>query len=134
MLCLRNFASTVSGHRGLVEVKALCTFWTKSCARPNVDLDEYWGPSNKQDTVRDESIRKFRIECPQEKINELNRKLSEKYVFTRPLDGAKEHEYGMDSNKLQEYIRYWRDDYLPRWDERLEVFNSLPHFKTTIQG
>lgn len=115
--------------------KAIYNFWTKEYPRPLVDVDAYWGPGNREDAVIDENIHSFKIEYPKEKLDELKRKLSEKYVFTPPLEGARhEHEYGMDSNKLQEYIRYWRDEYLPKWDERLKLFNSLPHYKTNIQG
>lgn len=135
MRYLRNIAACVPRQRGGVESIAFCNFWTKSNARPQFDVNEYWGPSKSRNvSVEDETIRNFKIEYPQEKIIELKRKLSEKYEFSPPLEGTKGHEYGMNSNRLQEYIRYWRDDYLPRWDERLKLLNSLPHFKTNIQG
>lgn len=113
---------------------AFYTFWTKSLPVPKVDVDEYWGRGRKEDHVIDESVRSFHIDYPKERIDELKTKLNEKRTFTPPLEGTALHSYGMDTNKLQVLIKYWRDEYLPKWDDRLKLFNSLPHFKTNIQG
>lgn len=110
-------------------------FWTSIYTIPNIDVDEYWGPGSKTtNTVVDQSVREFKIEYPQKQIDELAHKLSENYVLTEALEDATNNEYGMNSKKLEEHIHYWRDNYLPRWNERLALLNSWPHFKTNIQG
>lgn len=127
--CLAVVSTIVAGALAIIH-----KLWTKTYSRPRLDLNTYWGPCKKEDAVKDESIRHFQIEYPTEQIDEIKRKLAEKYVFTAPMEDARDHEYGLDSNRLQEYIQYWRDEYMPKWDERLKMFNAFPHFKTNIQG
>lgn len=100
----------------------------------HLKTDDYWGRRSDSGQAEDESIRDFRISFPSSKIEELKRKLGEQYEFTPVLEGAELHEYGIDVNNLTEIINYWHDDYLPRWKEREDFFNRLPHFKTNIQG
>jgi len=42
--------------------------------------------------------------------------------------------YGVQKAILEDFIAYWRDDYLPRWSQREELLNSFPHFTTEVQG
>lgn len=127
--CLTIFVVLVS-----ILATAFYKFWTKTYPVPNVDVAEYWGPDREEGHVTDKSVRSFRIEYPKERINELKEKLSVKCTFTPPFEGVAPNSYGIDTNRLQELIKYWRDEYLPKWDDRLKLLNSLPHFKTNIQG
>lgn len=96
--------------------------------------DDFWGLSEDNESMIDETIRKFEITFATHKIDELTRKLGEGYEFTPALEGSEKFEYGMDPENLTNIIKYWRDDYLPRWKEREDFFNQLPHYKTRVQG
>lgn len=96
--------------------------------------DEHWGLKSEKGRDTDKSIRKYQISFAANKIEELRRKLGERYEFTPALEDAEKFEYGMNVENLTNIIKYWRDDYLPRWKEREALFNQLPHYKTKIQG
>lgn len=102
---------------------------------PQFDFDEYWGPGVKENYKRDKQIRRFKIEYPNQLIDNLNRKLSENYTFVLPLeDAASSCEYGINSSSIATLVKYWRDSYLPKWDERLKYFNSFPNYMVEVQG
>lgn len=102
---------------------------------PHINLDEYWGKSESESlkAAQDESIRKFEISFSQEKIDKLREKLEDAGPFAEPLEGVA-FQYGFNSNKLKEILKYWKDDYLPKWPQRLKELNKFPQFKTKIQG
>lgn len=43
-------------------------------------------------------------------------------------------EYGFNSQQLRELLKYWKDDYLSKWNEREAFLNQFPQFITQIQG
>lgn len=110
-------------------------FWqiTRPMPAPKLDLTEYWGPGKKSAYKENLSINRFEIFYDEETIATLKQKLEEPYPVHPPLEGI-QHEYGINSNVLTDFIKYWRTDYLSRWSERQQLLNSIPHFKTQIQG
>lgn len=105
----------------------------KSLPVPEIDSYTYWGPGAKNLYEEDPSIKPFKIIFNEDALKELRSEL----IFTKPLREPLEgvnFEYGMNSKKLQEFIYYWRDDYLPKWSERQKFLNSFPQFTTQIQG
>lgn len=66
-------------------------------------------------------------------IDDLKADLSRPLNLHEPLEGAG-FEYGFNSKKLKSVVKFWRDDYLTRWDKRQAFLNSFPQFKTQIQG
>lgn len=110
-------------------------FWqiTRPLPLPKLDDTEYWGPGKKSAYRENKLIDRFEIFYDEETIATLKRKLNEPYPLHPPLEGI-EHEYGISSVVLTDLVKYWRTDYLSRWSERQQLFNSVPHFKTKIQG
>lgn len=106
--------------------------FAKNLPPPKIDVNEFWGASSLEKSPQDDSIRNFKISFPTDKIEKLREKL-EIDEFTPPLENVA-FEYGFNSNRLKEILKYWRDDYLPRWSEREKFLNQLPQFKTKIQG
>lgn len=106
---------------------------TKPLGPPKLDIAEYWGRENRTAKIPDISVKPFQIEYDEKTIDMLRQKLNEPLTLHPPLEGVK-HEYGMNSKDLIDFVDYWRSDYMPRWNERQELLNSVPHFKTQIQG
>uniref|UniRef100_A0A182MA60 Epoxide hydrolase N-terminal domain-containing protein n=1 Tax=Anopheles culicifacies TaxID=139723 RepID=A0A182MA60_9DIPT len=102
---------------------------------PALKLDEYWGPGDAATYQEDTSIRPFNISYNASVIQKLIRQLTDLPHLAAPLEDAGAFEYGFNSNRLQELIHYWREQYLPKWStEREPLLNCYPHFKTQIQG
>lgn len=105
----------------------------KSVAPPKLDTDKYWGPSSLANRVEKSVIKPFKIQYSSDIIDKLRDRLSEPFNLVEPLEDAN-FRYGFNKYKLEELIKYWRDDYLPRWNERQQFLNDLPQFTTRIQG
>lgn len=102
--------------------------------KPLFDANFYWGPGTPG--AQDTSVRPFKINYGPEVIEEIRAKLSDKalYKLRDPLEGTT-FNYGMNTKYLKTVLKYWRDDYLPKWVDKHEVFlNKYPQFKTKIQG
>jgi juvenile hormone epoxide hydrolase len=63
----------------------------------------------------------------------LKRRLEDVDEFTEPLEDTA-FEYGFNSNRLKEVIDYWKNVYLPKWEERQEYLNKFDQYDTQIQG
>jgi len=50
-----------------------------------------------------------------------------------PLEGVG-FEYGFNANELQKVVKYWRENYLTKWNEREQFLKKFKHFQTEIQG
>lgn len=98
---------------------------------PKYALDKNWGP--KYDPA-ETAVRPFTIKFDVRRIEEIKRKLSENYSFQSQLEGSNYFEYGINATRMEIIVKYWRDDYMPRWREREAFFNSMPHYRTSIQG
>lgn len=102
-------------------------------ALPKIDVHKYWGPSSRANQVKSAEVQPFKIDYSTDVITKLRNRLAEPLNLVEPLEGVG-FRYGFNKYKLEELIKYWRDDYLPRWNERQQFLNSFPQFTTTIQG
>lgn len=100
---------------------------------PKIDTNKYWGPSSQANRVEKSEVKPFKIDFGADVIAKLRNRLSEPLNLVEPLENVN-FRYGFNKYRLEELIKYWRDDYLPRWDERQKYLNGLPHFTTKIQG
>lgn len=102
---------------------------------PKFDTAKYWGPSSQASARANakSEVKPFKIEYSTDVITKLRNRLSEPLNLVEPLENIG-FRYGFNKYKLEELIKYWRDDYLPRWNQRQQFLNSLPQFTTTIQG
>jgi pimeloyl-ACP methyl ester carboxylesterase len=79
---------------------------------------------------RDAAIRPFRVEVPQQEIDELRRRIDATRWPTREL--VADRSQGVQLATTQELARYWTTEYdFGRVEERL---NALPQFTTEIDG
>lgn len=115
-------------------------FWQliKPLSALPIDENEYWG-NNDERNDDDKSVRPFRIDFGgPEAMCELQAQLIGDAInkMHPPLEGTitTKRDYGVNSTEFKSFVEYWRCDYLARWPEREALFNSVPHFKTTIQG
>lgn len=106
---------------------------TKPLKAPILNLDQYWGKGEKTAYDEDKSIKPQEVYYSDNTINSLTNKLNETLTLHYPLEGVK-HEYGLNSYTLINLVEYWRNEYMPKWSERLELLNSVPHYQTQIQG
>lgn len=103
---------------------------------PDFDTDEYWGPGLKSDHKPSEKVVPFIIQyaqAPGNPIEQLRKKLNETLYLQPPLEGVG-FEYGVHSGGFRSIVQEWRDDYLPRWEQREQFLNKFPQFTTEIQG
>lgn len=98
---------------------------------PDFSIDKNWGSKINQ---LDTTVEPFKIQFEENRIKDLQRKLADNYSFEPALEDAPVLFYGINATTMQDVIKFWKDDYLPRWKEREAFFNSLPHFRTNIQG
>ncbi|XP_068146113.1 juvenile hormone epoxide hydrolase 1 [Drosophila tropicalis] len=105
---------------------------------PKLDLEEWWGdeaePKDYEAYVANTSeVINNRLSYPEATINDLIAQLNRTLRLTPPLEGVA-FEYGFNSDYLKELVKYWRDDYLPRWREREVFLWQFNQFTTDIQG
>jgi pimeloyl-ACP methyl ester carboxylesterase len=80
--------------------------------------------------VDDTSVRPFRVEVPQEALDDLRRRIEATRWPTKEL--VEDRSQGVQLAALQELARYWAEDYdFGRVAARL---NALPQFTTEIDG
>ncbi|XP_004536348.1 juvenile hormone epoxide hydrolase 2 [Ceratitis capitata] len=106
---------------------------SSSAPIPDLKHDQYWGPGKAAEYKENAAIKKFDISAKPELIEALTKKLSEPLVLPEPLEGVG-FQYGFNSKYLSEVIKYWRDSYLPKWNERETFLKQFPHYETQIQG
>lgn len=100
---------------------------------PEFQVDEYWGTGSPDYYTEDATIKPQEIYYTKDQIDRLITKLNDTIKFTPPLEGIFD-EYGINTNELHGILNYWRDEYLPKWDERQKFFNQYQHYITEIQG
>ncbi|XP_078482793.1 epoxide hydrolase 1-like [Ciona intestinalis] len=91
--------------------------------------DKNWS-ENENEPV-DLTITPFNIDIPQERIDDLNKRLDSVRMPT-PSISTSCFRYGMRTEYMGELIKYWRNDY--SWKEQEEKINQFNHFKTRIEG
>ncbi|XP_011558628.3 juvenile hormone epoxide hydrolase [Plutella xylostella] len=113
---------------GALTWKYLC----KDCHPPSPPnlTDEWWGPKQLIGKV-DHTIRPFKVKFTEEMIKDLRSRLDNHRPLTPPLEGTA-LEYGMNSNQLEEILKYWSKSY--PFEKREQYMNQFPQFKTNIQG
>uniref|UniRef100_A0A182NAI9 Epoxide hydrolase N-terminal domain-containing protein n=1 Tax=Anopheles dirus TaxID=7168 RepID=A0A182NAI9_9DIPT len=100
---------------------------------PELDLKRYWGPGDVKQYKEDTAIKPFTVSYGEPVIEKLRAKLDDVPTLTPPLEGTA-FEYGFNTDRLKEIIKYWRTTYLGKWGEREKYLNQFPHFHTQIQG
>ncbi|GAB0093636.1 Epoxide hydrolase [Sergentomyia squamirostris] len=101
--------------------------------KPELDVKAYWGPGDVAAYKEDTTIHPFKISYSEEVIKTLKAKLEDFPDLSPPLEGVN-FEYGFNTDYLKQVVKYWREDYLGKWNLREKYFNKFPHFKTNIQG
>lgn len=134
MKCLIVFAviiavfGTFAGYGYLVFTDLI-----KPLPKPEFKDDTYWGPGDGKDYKPDTKLYEFKLNVPQAEIDDLSQQLNRTLKLTEPLDGIA-FEYGFNTYALEQFVHYWRDKYLTKWDERQALFNSFKQYTTEIQG
>lgn len=103
-------------------------FW-QSPSVPKLE-PQWWGPGQ-QPAKEDTSIRPFKINVPDDVLEDLNRRLDNTRMPSAPLEGT-QFEYGFNSVTLKKVLNHWRTQY--KWRERETMLNRFPQYKTQIQG
>jgi len=96
-------------------------------------VNEFWGKGDVAKYKEDKSIKPFKVSYSADVINRIVKQLDETTAFTSPLEDTA-FEYGFNTKRLQEILKYWKGTYLPKWTEREQFLNQYPQFKTQIQG
>src|SRR5262245_3703158 len=78
----------------------------------------------------DTAVRPFRIEVPQQDLDELRRRIDATRWPTREL--VVDRSQGVQLEAIQELARYWTTEY--DWRRCEARLNALPQFKTEIDG
>src|ERR687889_37571 len=83
-----------------------------------------------QDTMTHPAVRPFRVEVPQEDLDDLCRRIAATRLPSKEL--VEDRSQGVQLATIQALARYWTTDYdFGRVEARL---NALPQFKTEIDG
>ena len=76
------------------------------------------------------AVRPFRIEVPQDELDELRRRINATRWPTREL--VTDRSQGVQLAAIQNLVRYWATEY--DWRRCEARLNALPQFKTEIDG
>jgi pimeloyl-ACP methyl ester carboxylesterase len=88
------------------------------------------GPHPAEPATQDATIRPFRVDIPDEALDDLRRRLAFARLPSKEL--VTDRSQGVQLATIQELARYWASDYdLGRVEARL---NALPQFTTEIDG
>lgn len=117
----------------IVIIVGLAIYWNTPTPKPIVNENQYWGPSASSNKVQSNDIKPFSVDYSNEIIDKLRKKLSEPITLAEPLENVG-FRYGFRKDALNEWIEYWRNDYLPRWAERQQFLNQFPQYTTQVQG
>ncbi|XP_064543009.1 juvenile hormone epoxide hydrolase 1 [Drosophila montana] len=101
--------------------------------RPDLDNNEYWGPKLKGSYQENKAVSPYDISVAPEVIADLKAQLERPLKLQEPLEGVG-FEYGFNAKELNKVVKYWRDSYLPKWNEREQLLKKFKHFQTEIQG
>ena len=83
-----------------------------------------------ENTVTPPGVRPFRIEVPEEDLDDLRRRIGATRWPSKEL--VEDRSQGVQLATLQELARYWASDY--DWRECEAKLNALPQFTTEIDG
>ena len=82
------------------------------------------------DTMTEAGVRPFRVDIPEEDLDELRRRIDATRWPSREL--VADRSQGVQLATMQELARYWTTDY--DWRRCEARLNALPQFKTEIDG
>lgn len=100
---------------------------------PDLDYNFYWGRGDVDEHKDNNETTLQELRYGFVPIDALRERLRGTLDLPPPLEGTN-FEYGMNSIFLSELVKFWLDDYLPRWLGREVWFNKVPHYTTYIQG
>jgi pimeloyl-ACP methyl ester carboxylesterase len=80
--------------------------------------------------THDATIRPFRVDIPEEALDDLRRRIAATRWPSREL--VEDRSQGVQLATLQELTRYWTSDY--DWRKAEAKLNALPQFRTEIDG
>lgn len=106
---------------------------SKPIPAPKLDFNEYWGPGKAENYKENTKVKPFDITAKPELIEDLKVQLQRPLKLHEPLEDVG-FEYGFNSNYLQKVIKYWRDEYLPKWSQHEQNLKKFKHYQTEIQG
>ncbi|KAL7736855.1 hypothetical protein ACLKA6_015689 [Drosophila palustris] len=101
--------------------------------RPDLDSNEYWGPKLEKAYKENIAVLPYDISVAPELIADLKTQLDRPLKLQEPLEGVG-FEYGFNANELKKVVKYWRESYLTKWNEREQFLKKFNHFQTEIQG
>jgi Epoxide hydrolase N terminus len=78
----------------------------------------------------DTTIRPFRVDVPEEDLDDLRRRIGATLWPSKEL--VEDRSQGVQLATMQELARYWQTDY--DWRKAEEKLNALPQFTTEIDG
>lgn len=109
---------------------------TKPLPAPQLDSNRFWGPHDESQYRHSDEIRSKHIHYDAAIIDQLRVRLGVANAtdYHAPLEDAAWHSYGIDTQTLLDFVRYWGGEYLDKWPQREALLNSVPHFETEIQG
>src|SRR5512132_1122366 len=81
-------------------------------------------------SIDDTSVQPFKVDVPQEAIDDLHRRIASTRWPTREL--VDDRSQGVQLATTQELARYWTNEY--DWRKNEARLNALPQFKTEIDG
>lgn len=84
-----------------------------------------------QTLLLDDRFQIKRLHYDQYAIGQLRNEITKTLTSLQPFDGQ---QFGVDTKNLIKFVEYWHDSYLPKWHEREQLINSLPHVVTNIHG
>jgi pimeloyl-ACP methyl ester carboxylesterase len=87
-------------------------------------------PSNVQAAPADAAIRPFRVDVPQERLDDLRRRIAATQWPEREL--VTDQSQGVQLATIQKLARYWQTEY--DWRKIEARLNALPQFTTEIDG
>jgi pimeloyl-ACP methyl ester carboxylesterase len=82
------------------------------------------------DTMTEAGVRPFRVDIPEEDLDDLRRRIAATHWPSKEL--VRDRSQGVQLATTQELARYWTTDY--DWRRCEARLNALPQFKTTIDG
>jgi hypothetical protein len=80
--------------------------------------------------IHDTKVRPFRVDVPQEALDELRRRVEATRWPSKEL--VPDRSQGVQLATMQELARYWTTEY--DWRTAEAKLNALPQFKTEIDG
>src|SRR3712207_2418142 len=94
-------------------------------------LTRHWKKRvRKEEAMTDLEVRPFRIDVPEEDLDDLRRRIEATRWPTKEL--VEDRSQGVQLATMQELARYWTTDY--DWRKAEEKLNALPQFTTEIDG